>query len=809
MSSFFTDLRHAVRSLSRSPGFVAVAALTLAIGVGVNTAIFSLLHAVVLKDLPYHDPERLALLWTLRIQRNLPDGSSYLTFRDWKDQSREFEDMAIYRRPGVTRSTIAGGQGAERVSVTLVGPGFFRVLGTPALVGRALEPADFEGGRAVVISHSLWRQQFGGGTDAIGRSLTVDGDTCSVVGVMPADFEFPNAAIQLWRPASVMPTWAGLQHDESTRDGDGFMVIGRLRPGATLQTARTEFDLIAARLRSAYPVANEGDGVMIEPLLDHVIGSRTSGALWLLFGAVGFVLLIACANVANLVLARGAARRHEFSIRTALGASRLRLIRLALTEGLALAAVAVPIGILFAWLAASALRSWTLAAVPRLKTLELDVTVLLFALAVSLVSGVVASLLPALHLSRLNPAGALASGGRSLTTRGSRRFRHALVVAELALAVVLLSGAGLLLRSFVRLHGVDLGYDHNILLLQVDLPDKYGPSVARASYYMEAFQRIRGLPGVAAAGAVTDFFIHERNADSRISVEGRPRPAGEPDPPLIRDNVIPGYFEAIRSPLLRGRLLRESDLASDAPRVGVINDAMARWFWSGEDPVGKRLKWSSDPNADVPWTTVVGVVADTKRRNLDEPAIPAMFQPGLSRQMDLVVRTIGNPDSVREAIRAELRALDPTVPPFGIVTVEQRLEETVAVRTLQTVLLLALAATALVLAVIGVYSIVHQAVLARTQEIGVRMALGASSTSVLWMVLSDALRLGAAGLALGLLGTFALGRTIASFLYETSPLDPLIYAAVATLLVVVVTLACLAPARRAVRVDPMAALRYY
>ena len=271
--------------------------------------------------------------------------------------------------------------------------------------------------------------------------------------------------------------------------------------------------------------------------------------------------------------------------------------------------------------------------------------------------------------------------------------------------------------------------------------------------------------------------------------------------------MIPGYFEAIRIPLLRGRLLRESDLAPDAPRVGVINDAMARWFWSGEDPVGKRLKWSSDPNADVPWTTVVGVVADTKRRNLDEPAIPAMFQPGLSRQMDLVVRTIGNPDSVREAIRAELRALDSTAPPFGIVTVEQRLEETVAVRTLQTVLLVALAATALVLAVIGVYSIVHQAVLARTQEIGVRMALGASSTSVLWMVLSDALRLGAAGLALGLLGAFALGRTIASFLYETSPLDPLIYAAVAMLLVVVVTLACLAPARRAVRIDPMAALR--
>ena len=810
MSTVLPDLRYAIRSLYKSPGFAVVAALTLAIGVGANTAVFSVLHAVVLKELPYHEPERLALLWTLSIPRNLPDGSSYLTFRDWKQQSHEFEDMTLYRRPGSTRSTIARGQSAERVYVTLVGPDFFRVLGSPALLGRTLEPTDFSTGHhVVVISHSLWRQHFGGQATAIGRSITVDDTACEIVAVMPADFEFPNGDIQVWRPASVMPTWQAIQHDERTRDGDGFMVIGRLRAGATLQSARAELDTIAARLRTAYPEANAGDGVWIEPLLDHVIGARTGRSLWLLLGAVGFVLMIACANVANLVLARGASRRHELALRTALGASTLRLIWHALAESLVLAAVAAPGGILLAWLVVSALRMWTAAAVPRLKTLELDGTVLLFAFAVSIICGVVAGLLPALHLSKMNPVKALAGGGRTLTARESRRFRDGLVIAELALAVILLSGAGLFLRSFARLQGVDRGFDRNLLLLQVDLPDTYNSAESRAGYYAEVFQRIRSLPGVAAAGAVTDFFIHERNADSRISVEGRPRQPGEPDPPLIRDNIIPGYFEAVRIPLLRGRLLRDGDLVADAPAAGVINEAMARWFWPGEDPVGKRLKWSSNPSADVPWITVVGVVADAKRRNLDEPAIPAMFQAGVSRQMDIVVRTVGDPGTLREAIRAELRGLDPAAPPFGVITVEERLGDTVAVRTLQTLLLAALAITALVLAVIGVYGLVHQTVLVRTQEIGVRMALGASRSSVLRMVWSDALGLAAAGLLVGLSGALLLARTLSSFLYETSPLDPVTYATVAVLLIVVTTLACLTPARRAARLDPMSALRHH
>ncbi|MPY90771.1 MAG: FtsX-like permease family protein [Luteitalea sp.] len=809
------DLRDARRSLFKHPGFAAVAVLTLAVGVGANTAIFSVLQAVVLRDLPYHQADRLAVLWTLKLGQNLPDNSSYLNFRDWKAQSRTFEDMAVYRDRVQEFFAETGRQGPERIHVALVGPGFFRLLGAPALLGRTLEPADFDADQqAVVISHSFWRQRFGGTTDAIGKSVDHDGTRYEVIGVMAPDFELPTADVQAWTPMSVQPElWRRLQQDPRSRAGDLVAVLGRLNPTATFESAQAELDTIAARLRDEYPDTNAESGVLIEPLTDHVLGSRTAPALWLLFGAVGFVLLIACANVANLALARGATRRHELSIRTALGANKLRLVRQALTENLVLAVLAASVGLLFAWLVATALRTWAASGLPRLETVRLDLNVFLFALLVSLASGLIAGVLPALQSSTVNPVDALREGGARLAGGRGSRLRHGLVIAELALAVVLLSGAGLLIRSFVRVQTVDRGFDsRHVLLLQVHLPDRYDDgkddAAQRVAYFREAFERILGLPGVAAAGAVTDFFI-ERNVDSLTTIEGQPRRRpNDPAPPLLRDWVIPGYFEAMRIPLLQGRPLRDSDLDPNAPPVGVINETMARAFWPGESPVGKRLKWGANVGADTPWTTVVGVVADMRRRRLDEAAIPYMFEPGVSDLMDVVVRTVGDPDALRDVIRAELRALEPTAPPYGVVTVEQRLWETVALRTLQTLLLGALAAAALILAVIGVYGIIHQSVVTRTQEIGIRMALGASASSVLRMILSGALGLAAAGLGLGLIGSIALGRTISSFLYETSPVDPLVYAAVVALLLIVTTVACLAPARRAARVDPITALRY-
>jgi len=805
MNSFVQDLRYGLRCLLKTPGFTLVAVLTLALGVGANAAIFSVLEAVVLRDLPYQDPDRLAVLWTRNIQQNLPDGSSFLNFRDWKAQSREFENMAAYVRPEFTRGTL-GGSEPERIYLALVGDGFFQILGTSPLVGRSFEAADFvEQPRVVVISHGLWQRRYAADPAVLGRTILLNDQAVDVVGVMPPGFQLPNPEIELWQPLF----FGKSELDERSRDSDGLVVIGRMRPSATLRSARAEMDMISARLREQYPATNAALGVLTDSLLEKVVGTTTNRSLWLLSASVGLVLLIACANVASLVLARAAARRHEFSLRTSLGAGRVRLVRQALTEHLVLAVLAGAVGLLFAWLGTAVLRIAAAGALPRADTIQLDTGVLAFLLIATILSGMLAGLLPALQLSAARPVEVLAEGGsRSAGGRNSRRIHQLLVVGEIALAVLLLAGAGLLIRSFIRVQSIDRGFDsEKVLLLQVDLPQSYNDQARRAAFFTDGMQRLRALPGVAAVGAVSDFFIH-RQPDYRIALEGQPpsRPE-DPAPPLTEDQAIPGYFEAMRIPLVRGRLLQDSDLAKGAPSVVVINEEMARRFWPGQDPVGKRFKHGPDPGVDMPWKTVVGVVADMRRQRLDEPAIPCMFQPGILSQMDIAVRAIGDPAALRDPIRAALHALDPAVPPYGIVTAEQRLGRTVALRRLQTVLIGALAGVALILAVIGAYGVIHQSASARTKEIGIRMALGASAPAVLRMVLTSGLTPALGGLVCGLLASLALSRTISLFLYETSALDPLIYTAVPVLLLTVTTVACLVPAQRAARLDPMAALR--
>jgi predicted permease len=806
VKTFLQDLRYARRSLANSPGFATVAVLTLALGVGANSAIFSVLQAVVLRDLPYREPDRIAVMWTWNLQQNLPDGSSYLNFRDWKDQSRQFEQMAAYLRPEFTRATLTGDGDAVRVNVGLVGPGFFELLGAPPVAGRTFTAEDFrDGATAVVISHALWQQRFADVPQTMGWAIQVDGTKAEVIGVMPPGFELPTADVQLWRPLWFGPNW----QQENSRRADALIVLGRLAPTATIESARAEMDTIAARLRTQYPESNASFGVTTDPLVERVIGSTTERSLWLLFGSVGFVLLIACANVANLMLARVTVRSREFSVRTALGASRMRLIRQALTENLVVSLLAGTVGALIAWSGVLALRALAAGVLPRANTIELDSRVLLFATAASLGCGLIAGLLPALQLSIGNTANALRdTGPRLLGGRAGRRLHQGLVVAEIALAVILLAGSGLLIRSFVRVQTTGRGFDsQNVLLLQIDLPQSYDNRTRVTTFFTEALQRIRALPGVVEAGAISDFFIH-RQPDFRIALEGQPpRRPTDAAPPLTGDNVLPGYFEAMRIPLVRGRLLEDRDIAPGAPPVVVINEEMARRFWPGQDAIGKRFKGGLDPAASFPWITVVGVVADMRRQRLDEPAIPYMFQAGAISQMDIAVRAAGDPETLSNAIRAGLQSLDPAAPPYGIMTVEQRLGQTVALRRFQTMLLVALAAVALLLAVVGAYGIIHRSVAARTQELGIRTALGASSSTVLRMVLASGLWLALTGLALGLLGSAALSRAIASFLYETSPVDPLIYAAVSMLLLGVTTIATLTPARRAARIDPMAALR--
>jgi putative ABC transport system permease protein len=807
MTSVLQDLRYGLRTLARSPGFAAVAVLTLALGVGANTAIFSVLRAVVIRDLPYRDADRIAVMWTKNIRQNLPDGSSYLNFRDWKTRSRTFEQMATYVRPEFTRGTLTMEDRSERLYMGLVGQGFFELLGTVPVVGRTFEDADFvQSPRVVVIGHRLWQQQFGADRGVIGRTVRLNAASVEIVGVMPQEFELPTADVQLWQPLYFGPQ----DLTEGSRSSDGLIVLGRLAPGATIVSARAEMDMIAAQLREQYPATNAAFGVITDSLTDRVIGRTTERSLWLLFGSVGFVLLIACANVANLVLARAAARRTEYSVRTALGATQARLFRQTLTESVVLSILAGTVGLLIAWIGTVTLRTLAAGALPRIETVQLDVSVLLFLLAATILSGLVAGALPALQMSRTNPAEVLRDDSpRALGGRSRRRMHSALVVAQIALAVILLSGAGLLTRSFLRVQATDRGFaSENVLLLQVDLPGTYDNAAKIAAYYNEAIRRIRALPGVLAAGAVSDFFIH-RQPDYRVAVDGRPpQRLEDPAPPLTEDQVIPGFFEAMQMRVIRGRVLQDSDLAQAAPPVIVINEEMARRFWPGEEPLGKRLKYGLDPASQNPWKTVVGVVADMRRQRLDEGAIPYMFQPGINRQMDVAVRAANDANLLREPIRAELRALDPVVAPYGIVTVEERLGRTVALRRLQTMLLLALSGVALLLSLIGAYGVMHQSMTARTREIGLRMALGADRGSVLRMVLASGLVPVLTGLGLGLAGSLALSRTMATFLYETSALDPMVYAVVTVGLLIVTTIACLVPAWRAAASDPTVALRH-
>jgi putative ABC transport system permease protein len=809
MSAFSQDFRYGFRSLLKNRGFAAVAVLTLALGVGANTAIFSVLRAVVLRDLAYSEPDRIAVMWTKNIRQNLPDGSSYLNFRDWKESSKQFSDMAAYIRPEFTRGTLAEGTDAVRIHVGAVGPGFFELLGTPPLIGRTFKPEEFgQNVTSVVISHSLWRQRFGGDANVVGKTVQFNNSKVEIIGVMPLEFQLPTPEVQLWQPLWFgSPNWT----DERSRSADALIVLGRLSAGATIESARAEMDAIAARLREQYPRSNAAFGVTTDLLVERVIGPTTERSLWLLFGSVGFVLLIACANVANLVLARAAGRRNEFSLRTALGASKTRLVFQALAENLLIALLAAVVGVLFAWIGAAALRNWSTSALPRAESIQVDAGVLFFALAASVGCALIAGIIPALQLSVSRPAEALREAGpRASGGRGSRFLHQALVVSEIGLAVILLSGAGLLLRSFQRVQAANRGFDStNVLLLQVDLPPTYNNRSKIASFYTEALQRVRSLPGVVAAGAISDFFIH-RQPDYRIALEGQPpaRPE-DPAPPLTEDQIVPGYFEAMRIPLIRGRLLQETDAADGAAQVVVINEEMARKYWPGQDALGKRFKYGLDPAADMPWKTVVGVVSDMRRQKLDEAAIPYMFQPGFNPQMDIAIRTAADPESLLDAVRDEIRSLDPLAPPYGVMTVESRFAQTVALRRLRTMLLAMLAGVALVLSMIGAYGVIHRSVASRTQEIGIRMALGASAPTILTMVLKGGLVPAGIGLALGLVGSFALSRTLSSFLYETSAVDPITYVVVSFLLIAVTIGACLAPARRASKVDPISALREF
>jgi putative ABC transport system permease protein len=792
------DLRYGLRTLARNPGFAAVAIVSLGLGIGATTAIYSVLRAVALRPLPYRDAGRLAMLWTDDPKHDVhEEGVSYPNFLDWREQSRAFEDMAICSRP--LQFTLFGADESERLSGVLVSQNFFDFLGVAPALGRAPSLEEFERGETVVLlSHGLWQRRFGASPAAVGSRVVLDGRPYRVIGVMPRNFRFPDIQTDLWQPLTAFDRWSRIA---SSRYGDWGRVLARLRPGLSFAQAQIEMDTIGRRLAAQYPVTDPdfaGFGVNVVPLIIQVTGENTRLALTVLLGAVVVVLLVACANVCNLTLARGTARQRELAVRAALGAGQGRLIRQIVTESALLALVGAAAGMAVARGSLSALVALGGGTIARADEIRIDGGVLAVTAGLSVFAALLVGLAPALLLVRGELESALRGSGRgSSESAGRRRMHSGLVVAEFALAVVLLAGAGLLFRSFLKVLAVDPGLrpDH-VLTLRLSLQ---GQQVL--VFYQQVLDRARSLPGVVAAG-LTEDVLQRRNPDLSITVEGRP---AAPSIALSDEGVSPGLFEALRVPLLRGRFFTDADVRGGLP-VAIVNQTMARHFWPGEDPIGKRFKPGSATSRD-PWLTVVGMAADVRRQGLEHAPCALYFRPLLGRNMDLVVRAASDPLGLARAVREEIRAVDKTVAVYGVTTLENQLAELTAPRRFQTLLVTLFAALALGLAAVGVYGVLHYAVARRTQEIGIRMALGARAGNILRTVLGQGLGLAGAGVALGLVAASWLTQLLSSLLFGVGATDPATFVAAPLVLLAVAAAASLIPARRATKVDPLEALR--
>ncbi|HEX6315308.1 MAG TPA: ABC transporter permease [Gemmatimonadaceae bacterium] len=799
------DLHSALRSLRHAPGFALAVVLTLALGIGAVTAMFSVVDAALLRPLPYPEPKRLVAVFET-MPGNDRRQVAPANLVDWRNESRTLTALAAF---AVSRRTIGSGAVPERVLSSSVSGNIFTTLGARAALGRTFVDSDDSGAehRLAVLSDGLWRRTFGAAQDIVGRAVRIDDEPFTIIGVMPSNFRFPERT-DLWTLGTRgVPELRGAGPEiTSMRDVHYFRVIGRLRPGSNREAARREMSAIAARLAARYPDTNRDLGVSIEGLQDALTGN-TRATLLFLFGVVGLVLLLASTNVAGLTLARSGKRRREFAIRTAIGASRGQLVRQVLAESTLLSLLGGVLGVALAALAIGRLVAAAPIELPEVASVGIDVRVLVFALLVSAATGVAFGLLPALQASAASALGALRPGSRGATARP--RLRGALVVGELAVSLTLLFGAGLLLKSFLGLMRVDPGFTpERVVTIDPALSrSAYSDPTRVLDYYRRVLERVSVLPGVEAAGAVSVLPASGQRMNRGVRIEGRPEPARATDQTVEYQAATPGYFAAMGIPLKRGRAFEASDDGRAAP-VAVINEEAARQYWPGIDPIGRRVGFGG-PAAPT-WRTIVGIIGDVRQLGLDQPALPEVFVPLLQdpdRDMSIVVRTSIDPASVSMALRRAVQEVDPSQPLMSPRLMTRQLAGSLARPRFFSALLGGFATAALLLATLGVYGVVATGAQARTREMGIRVALGAQRSEILGLVLSGGAKLAAAGIALGVAGAFLFARGVRGLLIGVEPVDPGVFVLTAALLSTAVLLASWLPARRAARADPMTALR--
>jgi putative ABC transport system permease protein len=793
------DVRYASRTLRRSPAFTIGATATLGLAIGANTAMFSIVNAVLLRPLPYQSPEQLAMLWTEDPTRNLREGRSALwDVEQWRGQSRTFADLATFDSVG---TMLTATDGVEPVAGVSSSPNLLSLLGVQPVLGRSFPADAAEGQQLVLISHRFWQARFGGSREALGATLVVNGLPTEIIGVLPADFRIPGFDADVWMPHAT---------HRSVRGGQTWFVVGRLRSGATVDQAQAEMSAIARRLGDQLPALERNQGITVVPLSLYVVGPRSRLALWMLGGAVVCVFLIAAANVTSLSLARSTARAREMAVRAALGANAGRIVRQLLTEHVLLAGLSGVLGALLAFAGLRFIRAFGPDNLPRLTEAGLDLRVLGWALVISLLAGTVVGLAPAITTLRRDPRPSGEEGGRSVSGgRSSGRIRRALVVAEFALAIVLLAGAGLLVRSWWHVSSIDPGFTpERVLVMEVSAPPAFNQPGHRRELYHRVLEGIQAVPGVESAGIIDDLF----SANPRehvLTVERNDGTAAE-RLPLSRDEVSADFFTTLRTPLRRGRFFSIDD-RPDAPLVAIVNEALARRSWPGQNPVGRRFK-VGPRDADGPWFTVVGVVGDMRRQGPEREALPQIFVPlsqnPASRTMAFFVRTSSDdPLAMAAALRAAVRRIERNAAIDGVRPLEEQFGSYLMQRRFQTSLVTGFSVLALLMAAVGIYGLVQYSIATRTQEIGLRVAIGAQRGDIFRMIIGEGLKLSLTGVGIGLVGALWLGGSASSLLFGVTATDPLTFAGVSLLLTAVAVAACYVPARRAMRVDPVVALR--